>query len=295
MDFPVIEGWPNQGVGRINLDGSRGACTACHARHRFSMEIARKPYTCKQCHEGPDVPAFKVYSASKHGNVFSTHQKEWDFTAVPWTPGRDFTAPTCAACHMSMLADGQGGLLAERTHQVKARLPYRIFGLIYAHPHPREGDTTGIRNRGNLVLPTDLDGGIAEKHLRNREEMDKAREAMQKVCLGCHDRSWVDGHWSRLENTIRQTNAATLAATRIMQEVWKLGYASGLGTGGNPFDEHVEKTWCDNWLFYANSVRFASAMGCGGDYGVFAHGRYHLSANIQELKDWLEVRKGLKR
>ena len=45
MTFPVIDGWPNQGVGRINLDGSKGACTACHNRHGFSMETARKPYT----------------------------------------------------------------------------------------------------------------------------------------------------------------------------------------------------------------------------------------------------------
>ena len=27
LEFPIIKGWPNQGVGRINLDGSTGACT----------------------------------------------------------------------------------------------------------------------------------------------------------------------------------------------------------------------------------------------------------------------------
>ncbi|MGD2185898.1 MAG: multiheme c-type cytochrome, partial [Desulfobacterales bacterium] len=65
LEFPIIKGWPNQGVGRINLDGSMGACSACHTRHTFSIEMARKPYTCKECHVGPDVPAFKVYMASK--------------------------------------------------------------------------------------------------------------------------------------------------------------------------------------------------------------------------------------
>ncbi len=59
LEFPIIKGWPNQGVGRINLDGSMGACSACHTRHAFSIEMARKPYTCKECHVGPDVPAFK--------------------------------------------------------------------------------------------------------------------------------------------------------------------------------------------------------------------------------------------
>ncbi|MCP3894954.1 MAG: hydroxylamine oxidoreductase, partial [Bacteroides sp.] len=31
------ETWPNVGVGRINLDGSKGSCTSCHTRHMFSV------------------------------------------------------------------------------------------------------------------------------------------------------------------------------------------------------------------------------------------------------------------
>jgi cytochrome c553 len=42
LEFPVISGWPNQGVGRVNLDGSLGSCAACHTRHAFSIEMARK-------------------------------------------------------------------------------------------------------------------------------------------------------------------------------------------------------------------------------------------------------------
>ena len=60
MDFPVLTGWPNQGVGRINPDDSKGSCSACHARHEFSIKVARQPYTCSECHKGPDVPAYKV-------------------------------------------------------------------------------------------------------------------------------------------------------------------------------------------------------------------------------------------
>ncbi|MEJ2475888.1 MAG: multiheme c-type cytochrome, partial [Desulfobacterales bacterium] len=105
LEFPIIKGWPNQGVGRINPDGSLGACSPCHTRHAFSIEMARKPYTCKECHVGPDVPAFKVYAASKHGNIFATEHAAWDFKAVPWTIGKDFTAPTCATCHISLLVN----------------------------------------------------------------------------------------------------------------------------------------------------------------------------------------------
>ena len=108
LEFPVIAGWPNQGVGRINLDGSKGACTACHPRHSFSMAMARKPHTCKECHVGPDVPAYKVYLSSKHGNIYSSKHEEWDFKKTPWTIGQDFTAPTCAACHVSLLTNTEG-------------------------------------------------------------------------------------------------------------------------------------------------------------------------------------------
>ena len=296
LEFPVIDGWPNQGVGRINLDGSRGACSACHTRHQFSIETARKPYTCKECHVGPDVQAFKVYAASKHGNIFSTHQDGWDFHNVPWTVGRDFTAPTCAACHVSLLIDEEGTVVAERTHQMNNRLPWRIFGLVYAHPHPLQPDTTMIRNKDGLALPTDFEGGYATDFLIGKPEMDKRRRSMQAICLGCHATSWVNGHWRRFENTIGETNAKTLAATRIMGEIWSGGHAEGLSVkGGNPFDEAVEKKWVDTWLFYANTTRFASAMAGGGDYGVYADGRYHLNRRIAELSDWLSLRTKLSR
>jgi hypothetical protein len=285
MDFPVISGWPNQGVGRINPDGSKGSCSACHSRHDFSIEMARKPYTCKQCHSGPDVPAYKVYDASKHGNLVAASSKEWDFKKARWTIGKDFAAPTCATCHISLLIDTEGKVIANRTHEMKDRLPWRIFGLIYAHPHPKEADTTIIRNKSGLPLPTDFGGGYSEKFLLTRDEISVAQQKMQSVCLGCHDKSWVDGHWSRLLNTIESTNSATLTATQIMLDAWKNGLATNHEKGGNPFDESIERTWTDIWLFYANSVRFASAMGGGGDYGVFADGRYQLRKSIQDMKE----------
>lgn len=290
MEFPVIEGWPNQGTGRINLDGSRGACSACHTRHQFSIEMARKPFTCKECHVGPDVPAFKVYAASKHGNIFSAHKEDWNFKPVPWTIGKDFSAPTCATCHISLLVNTEGEVIVKRSHEVKNRLAYRIFGLIYAHPHPKEADTTIIKNKEGLQLPTDFGGGFATKYLLNGAERENMRVTMQASCLSCHDKSWVDGHWMRFENAIEQTNATTLTATRLMLEIWDRSYATGLAKGGSPFDEFIERKWSDNWLFYANSIRFASAMAGGGDYGVFAGGRYYISKNIQEIFDWLDFR-----
>ncbi|MGD8882029.1 MAG: multiheme c-type cytochrome [Desulfobacterales bacterium] len=286
LEFPIIKGWPNQGVGRINLDGSMGACSACHTRHTFSIEMARKPYTCKECHVGPDVPAFKVYTASKHGNIFATMQSGWNFRAVPWTVGKDFTAPTCATCHVSLLVNTDAEVVVERTHQMNNRLPWRIFGLIYAHPHPAKPNTSIIRNKNGLPLPTDFEGGFASTYLIDEKERDARRQTMQAACLNCHDASWVNGHWDRFENTIAGTNAQTLTATRIMQEIWQQGFAD---QKDSPYNEAIERKWSDTWLFYANSIRFASAMAGGGDYSVFAGGRYQLSQTLLELNDWLKL------
>ncbi len=293
LEFPVIKGWPNQGVGRVNPDGSLGSCAACHSRHAFSIEMARKPYTCKKCHVGPDVPAFKVYAASKHGNIFSAMHKSWNFETVPWTIGRDFSAPTCAVCHISLLVNTDGEVVSERTHRMNDRLPWRIYGLIYAHPHPQKPDTTIIRNKDGLPLPTDFDGGFAMDYLIGQQEQAVRRKKMQAACLNCHAASWVNGYWQRLQHTIERTNDRTRLATGIMGEIWRLGLARGPGAGGNPFDEAVEKKWVGSWLFRANTIRFASAMAGGGDYGVFAGGRFQQSEDIQELSDWLQLHRRL--
>jgi len=284
MEIPVLSGWPNQGVGRLNPDGSKGSCAACHTRHQFSIKMARKPYTCAQCHKGPDVPAYAVYKVSKHGNIYSALEKEWDFTAVPWRVGKDFTAPTCATCHVSLLINDTGDIVVKRTHEMNNRLPWRIFGLIYAHPHPKSPSTFLIKNKAGLSLPTELTGEPVAEFLIDEKEQDRRLQNLKKVCLSCHGSGWVNGHFSLFENTIRTTNEMTLTATKIILSAWDEGVASGLAQKDSIFNEAIEKKWVEQWLFYANSTRFASAM-AGADYGAFANGRWYLSKNIQEMLD----------
>ncbi|MCU0821607.1 MAG: hydroxylamine oxidase [Spirochaetes bacterium] len=290
LAFPVLSGWPNQGVGRINPDGSKGSCASCHTRHSFSSEIARKPYTCAECHKGMDVPAYKVYSVSKHGNIFSSEEKKWDFKAYPWTIGKDFIAPTCAACHMSLVVNTDGKTLAERTHQVSDRLSWRIFGLIYAHPNPKSPDTSIIRNSAGLPLPTELTGEPAAKYLIDSAEQGRRRAVMKNICSGCHSGQWVDGHFNRYENAIKTTNEMTLTSTKILLSAWENGAARGPADKDSIFNEYIEKLWVEGWLFFANSVRFSAAM-AGSDYGVFENGRWYLSKNIQAMYDLLNLKK----
>jgi len=281
MDFPILEGWPNQGVGRLNPDGSMGSCTSCHSRHDFSIAMARNPAACAECHKGPDVPAYKVYKASKHGNIYAAQHAEWNFKAVPWTVGKDFTAPACAACHVSLIVNSDSAVVAERTHRFNDRLSWRLFGAPYAHAHPQSADLSIIRNQAGLPLATELNGDPVKKFLITRQQ----REArMKAICLTCHSSNWVDNHFARLKNTIKETNETTRLATEIMQHIWQ----AGLADNTNLFDEAIEREWTSLWLFYTNSTRFSWAMGGGGDYGVFANGRFQASQNLIRLNDWLK-------
>ena len=291
MSFTKLGGWPNHGVGRVNPDGSKGSCAACHSRHRFSIAVARSAYTCAECHKGPDVPAFKVYEVSRHGALFFAEHKDWDMTDVPWTVGEDFNAPTCAACHVSLLTDAEDTVIAQRTHAMGDRIWVRLLGLVCSHPHPKSPDTSIIKSSDGLPLATSLDGKPAGKYLISQEEQARRRLAMRDVCQACHSEQWAEGQLKRIDSTNASADAMVLAATKLVQLAWQKGLAKGPAQGGSPFDEYVERLWVDQWLIHANGSRFATAM-MGPDIGVFESGRWHLAKNLRRIQDWLRANDG---
>jgi hydroxylamine dehydrogenase len=99
---PTAASWPNTGIGRINPDGSLGACSTCHTRHRFSVAVGREPAACGNCHMGPDHPQIEIFDESKHGVAFKANRDRMALDQRPWVLGEDYSAaPTCATCHMS--------------------------------------------------------------------------------------------------------------------------------------------------------------------------------------------------
>lgn len=284
MEIPVLSGWPNQGIGRINPDGSKGACTACHPRHRFSRAEARKPETCSQCHKGPDVPAYGVYQVSKHGNIYSSRKREWDFKTADWVPGKHYQAPTCAACHISQMTKSDGEVIVARSHAVSDRLADRLFGPLYAVPHPKSPDLSTIRSPKGLPLPTDLDGTPARDYLIDKTEAKTRRARMAKVCQACHAGPWVDGHFAELDRVLAKTNGRIREATKLMETAWGKGAVDKT----DMFDEYLERLWTESWLFYANSIRFSAAM-AGADYAVFDRGSWQLMRTMSQMSDLVKA------
>ena len=112
-------------VGKPNDDGSFGTCTACHARHASSVELARLPETCGQCHMGPDHSQIEIYDESKHGVLFAAQRERFHLSVSPdRLTTADMPVPTCATCHMS----GLNGLAT--THDTTERLSWYLFASV---------------------------------------------------------------------------------------------------------------------------------------------------------------------
>ena len=76
----------------------------------------------------------------------------------------------------------------------------------------------------------------------------------------------------------------TRTATGLMQTAWGLGLADR----SDPFDEPIERQWMKQWLYYANSIRLASAMG-GADNATFQTGWFDLTTHLREMHDWIDA------
>lgn len=185
---PIDGTWPG-GVGHRYPDGGIGNCTVCHTRHQFSVAEARKPEACASCHLGPDHPNIEIYEESKHGQIFAAHGEEWTWDSAPdtWEPGSDFTAPTCAACHISGLGE------LETTHDIDRRLQYDLM-------HKRSVVRSGSRGNG-----------------------EEGKERMKKVCLNCHGKTHVRGQRQALDNTVELYNTYWDKAVEMKKELKEKG------------------------------------------------------------------------
>ncbi len=156
--------WPNTGIGRVNLDGSTGACSACHARHRFSVAQARQPEDCAKCHLGPDHPQKEVYDESKHGILFYATRpyQNLQLAGGKWIVGKDNLYPTCASCHMSATPK------QAVTHDVGARISWTLRPAVS----------------------------------KKQDDWQKKRGAMQEVCGQCHAASYVGNFYKQFDAAV---------------------------------------------------------------------------------------------
>jgi hypothetical protein len=174
-------------IGKPNLDGSIGTCTACHSRHSASVALARQPETCGQCHMGPDHSQLEIFNESKHGVLYLSQKAHLNLNApAKELTTRDMPVPTCATCHMS----GLEGMNV--THDVTERLSWWLFAPI-------------SKKRPNYNL---------------------GQEAMKNTCLKCHAKSHVDKFYIEAEEVVHSTNEKVQLALNLVAELRNEGLLS---------------------------------------------------------------------
>ncbi len=275
---PVLDSssWPNTGIGRLNLDGSRGSCSACHSRHDFSPRRARQPENCAKCHLGPDHPQKEIYDESKHGVAFVDLKHKMNLDASTWVLGEDYAqAPTCATCHMS--ANTRNG--RKVTHNPGLRISWTN------------------RPPVSLLLDTGADGEVVkEVDPQKRQALivdtwQSKRQRMTQVCTHCHTENYVNNFYQQYDEFVINYNEKF---AKPGQQIMAALYDNKLLTKDD-FDEPIEWTWFYLWHHEGRRARHGASM-MAPDYAHW-HGMFevaerfykHLIPEARELADHAEA------
>ena len=240
-------------IGHMWPDQSVGECDACHAKHSFDVGIARNPYTCGECHIGPDHPHIEIWLESKHGNVFTSFPENWEmlsydsgeYESVP------FNAPTCTTCHM----DAAPGLPA--THDVGSRLAWETQSPYTIRTTEAWGD------------------GLT---------WEEKRANMSRTCFQCHTPNFVERYLLTGDLSALQYNEIFREAKRWLNAMDEAGIILTPGFEGlAPFtvagyDEEPEEISYHIWHHEGRRYRHGALM-MAADYTQW-HGIWDLQHDL---------------
>ncbi len=270
---PVLHSsaWPNTGIGRLNLDGSLGSCSACHSRHDFSPRRARQPENCGKCHLGPDHPQKEIFEESKHGVAYRDLREHMNLNAHKWVLGEDYTqAPTCASCHMS--ANTRNG--RKVTHDPGRRISWTN------------------RPPVSLLMDTDSKGAvIKESDAAARQKLvadswQEKRKRMKNVCSHCHTDNYINSFYQQYDEFVINYNEKfAKPGAKIMAALYEQGLLTSLvdpktGAKSSNFDEEIEWTWFYLWHHEGRRARHGAAM-MAPDYAHW-HGMFEVGERFYQ-------------
>jgi len=288
---PTPETWPNTGMGRINADGSKGSCTACHTRHEFSKAQARQPENCGKCHLGPDHPQIEVYNESKHGILYHANREKMNLEDKNWVAGMDYySSATCSTCHMSR-APG-----VDATHDVGDRISWTLrppvsmkLNMVIADnglADDVKGENPELPQIGDTVDMAHAKGKVVDV-----KPWQQRRATMQQVCRACHTPATIKGFYQQFDDVVHLYNDKfAKPAKAIMKELKDGGYLKD-----GPFNDAIEWTWWEIWHHEGRRARHGASM-MAPDY-TWWHGLYEVAKHfyfhfIPELREAVHVKDG---
>jgi hypothetical protein len=292
---PVIDAdtWPNSGIGRLNPDGSKGSCHACHSRHSFEAKLSRAPENCGKCHLGPDHPQKEIYDESKHGIAFYVNRDKMALDKSSWVLGRDYSAaPTCATCHLSSYMT-TNGVAAANSHDVGERISWTLRPVISAklnqvvfadgykedYPEtrtlPKVGDEVSATEQ--VVEKEKMIGKLVKRTVARIVMWQQRRDAMKGACLNCHNNTYVDNFYKQFDDLVVLYNEKFAApAQKIMDDL----AADGALNPKAPFEHEAQWVFWELWHHEGRRARHGASM-MGPDYTHW-HGMYEVSKHFYE-------------
>jgi hypothetical protein len=281
-------------MGRLNPDGSKGSCHACHSRHEFDAKLSRAPENCGKCHMGPDHPQIEIYNESKHGIAFAANRDRMALEKDGgWILGRDYAAaPTCATCHLAGYVTPTGAVQGN-SHDVGERISWTLRPVVstklnlvrfedgvqenWPEPRPLPAigdtvDTTEYQAEAGKLVPR-----IKPRRVQQIVTWQQRREAMKGVCLNCHNHTYVDNFYVQFDSLVTLYNEKfAKPAQAIMTDLT----AEGLLDATTPFAEDVQWTFWELWHHEGRRARHGASM-MGPDYTHW-HGMYEVSKHFYE-------------
>ncbi|NGX42325.1 MAG: Hydroxylamine oxidoreductase [Chlamydiae bacterium] len=248
--------WPNTGIGRLNLDGSRGSCSACHSRHDFSPRRARQPENCGKCHLGPDHPQKEIYEESKHGVAYRDLKDEMNLDADKWVLGEDYSqAPTCATCHMSANTRNNRKI----THDPGERISWTN--------RPPISIVEDTDAEGKLVTATDPE----EREELTVDSAQDKRNRMKAVCSHCHTGDYIDAFYVQYDDFVVLYNEKFAKPGQAIMNV----LSENKLLSKTDFDEKIKWTWFYLWHHEGRRARHGASM-MAPDYAHW-HGMFEVA------------------
>jgi hydroxylamine dehydrogenase len=292
---PVIDpdSWPNSGIGRMNPDGSKGSCHACHSRHAFEAKLSRAPENCGKCHLGPDHPQIEVYNESKHGIAFYANRDQMALDKDSWVLGKDYSAaPTCASCHLSSYLTTDGVRTAN-SHDVGERISWtlrpvlsvKLNLVIFADgfkddypetkPLPKVGEV--VTTTATVVENETMVSKSVPRKVAKIVTWQERRDAMKGACLSCHSTGYVDSFYKQFDDLVVLYNEKfARPAQQLMDELT----ADGVLQPKAPFEHDVQWIFWELWHHEGRRARHGASM-MGPDYTHW-HGMYEVSKHFYE-------------
>ena len=243
-------------IGHFWPDQSVGECDACHPKHSFDVAVARNPYTCGECHIGPDHPHIEIWEESKHGSIFMSELRNWEelgYEAIEGDPP-PFNAPTCSTCHM----DATNNLPA--THDVGSRLAWET------------------QSPWTIRTTEAWGGGLS---------WQQKRANMTDTCLQCHARPFVERYLQVGDLSAIQYNEIYREGRRWLEEmkdgdiIVTAGFEGLAPFGVAGYDEVPEEMSYHIWHHEGRRYRHGALM-MGADYTQW-HGIWDLQKSLVEI------------